>query len=131
MSMTINDNNYVDVAEKVIDRLAENKDKYGNSQMVTTSKLRNLLAMSADIYNEVSVSEEKLTEELISRIEYLRVRFVYEYGRENNRLLQRFIKEAKILDNLKEINGSKKNYTLFYHYMEALVAFHKYNGGRD
>lgn len=131
MSMTINDNNYVDVAEKVIDRLAENKDKYGNSQMVTTSKLRNLLAMSADIYNEVSVSEEKLTEELISRIEYLRVRFVYEYGRENNRLLQRFIKEAKILDNLKEINGSKKNYILFYHYMEALVAFHKYNGGRD
>ena len=136
MSMTINDNNYVDVAEKVIDRLAEIKDKYGNSQMVTTSKLRNLLAMSADIYNEVSVSEEKLTEELISRIEYLRVRFVYEYGRENkerenNRLLQRFIKEAKILDNLKEINGSKKNYILFYHYMEALVAFHKYNGGRD
>lgn len=136
MSMSIKENDYVDIAEKVIINLAKNKDKYGNTKMVTTSKLRNLLAMSADIYNEVLVSDEKLSEDLISRIDYLRVRFIYEYGRDNKGNsykgdLQKFIDDAKILDILKEINGSKKNYILFYHYMEALVAFHKYNGGRD
>ena len=39
--------------------------------------------------------------------------------------------EAQILDVLKEINGSKKNYILFSRYMEALIAFHKYYGGKD
>ena len=39
--------------------------------------------------------------------------------------------EAKILDILKEIQGDKDNFLLFAHYMEALVAFHKFYGGRD
>ena len=35
------------------------------------------------------------------------------------------------LDILKEIKQSKKNYLLFSRYMEALIAFHRYYGGRD
>ena len=38
---------------------------------------------------------------------------------------------AQILDILKEIKQSKKNYLLFSRYMEALIAFHRYYGGRD
>ena len=53
--MRINDNNCVDKAENVIKKLVEDsKQKYrGKINIVTTSKIRNLLAMNADIYNQV------------------------------------------------------------------------------
>ena len=52
--MQVNEQNYVDEAEKVIKSLMGKKDQRGRDiPIVTTSKLRNLLAMSADIYNEV------------------------------------------------------------------------------
>ncbi|MDD6196595.1 MAG: type III-A CRISPR-associated protein Csm2 [[Clostridium] aminophilum] len=128
----INDTNYVDEAENAIKRL-KNKinPKTGRPvPMVTTSKIRNLLSMSADIYNNVLIlNSEKLNSELAGRIEYLRMRFVYECGREP--AVKNFVLEAKILDVLKEIDGNKSNYILFNHYMEALVAFHKFYGGND
>jgi CRISPR-associated protein Csm2 len=129
--MRINDQNYVDEAEKVILKLKDLKDKKGKViPLVTTSKLRNLIAMTSDIYNEVmNGKEDKLSEEICSRIEYLRIRFLYEAGREQ--AVKSLVEQAGILQILKEIGNSKKNYILFNRYMEALVAFHKYNGGKD
>ena len=123
--------NYVDQAENAITRLAALTDKKGKKkQMVTTSKIRNLLAMSSDIYNQIiQDNEEDLKEEIVSRIEYLRVRFIYEAGREPS--VNDFLKETRVLDVLKDINGSRENYILFNRYMEALVAFHKYYGGKE
>jgi CRISPR-associated protein Csm2 len=124
--MKINDQNYVDEAEKVILKLKDLKDKKGKTiPLVTTSKLRNLLAMTADIYNEVMNSkDDKLSEDICSRIEYLRIRFLYEAGREQ--AVKSLVEMAGILQILKEIGNSKKNYILFNRYMEALVAFRKY-----
>ena len=59
----------------------------------------------------------------------IRVRFMYECGREPK--VNEFVQKAQILDILKEIKQSKKNYLLFSRYMEALIAFHRYYGGRD
>ena len=93
--MRINENNYVDKAEKVIKELAE---------------------------------ESKLN----GRIEYLRIRFVYECGRDDSkRKVRNFVEKSEVLEILKEIKKSKKNYLLFSRYMEALVAFHKYYGGKE
>ena len=117
--MRINENNYVDKAEKVIKELAEESKQRnrGRVDMVTTSKLRNLLAMTADIYNQV------LT---------WRIRFVYECGRDDSkRKVRNFVEKSEVLEILKEIKKSKKNYLLFSRYMEALVAFHKYYGGKE
>ena len=98
--------------------------------IVTTSKIRNLLAMTADIYNQVlTYTSEKLDDEICGRIEYLRIRFIYECGREPK--VKAFVKQAEILEILKEIRQSKKNYLLFSKYMEALIAFHKYYGGKE
>lgn len=130
--MRINESNYVDKAEKTIKKLVEeSKQKYrGKPNIVTTSKIRNLLAMSADIYNQVLVyPSEKLDDELSGRIEYLRIRFIYECGREPK--VREFVEQAEILEILKEIKQSKKNYLLFSRYMEALIAFHKYHGGKE
>ena len=129
--MQINDQNYVDKAESVIQKLKDKKNMQGRSiPVVTTSKHRNLLAMTADLYNEVvNQPEDGLNEDICSRIEYLRVRFLYEAGREPS--VKHLIQEADLLAVLKEINGSKQNYILFSRYMEALVAFRKFYVEKD
>lgn len=124
--MRINKQNYVDEAERVIKELSEKT----NQKMVTNSKIRNLLSTAADIYNQVlDCKEDKLPEDIASRIDYLRVRFVYESGRE--KAVKQLVEEAKLIENLKDIEGSKENYILFYHYMEALVAFKRYMNKND
>ena len=126
--MRLTEDNYVDIAEKAIKKLSG--DKNGKSNLVTTSKIRNLLAMTADIYNEaVNSKEETLSSELIGRINYMKIRFIYEAGREPK--VRRIVEEADILLHLDEINGSRKQYILFSHYMEALVAYRKFYGGKD
>ena len=56
--MKLTEDNYVELAEKAINNL-----KKKNGELVTTSKIRNLLAMTADIYNQVvNLKEEKLYE---------------------------------------------------------------------
>lgn len=41
------------------------------------------------------------------------------------------MRKSQIPEILREINGEKKNFILFNHYLEALVAFRKYYGGKD
>lgn len=134
MLKTINQDNYVDEAEKVIKTLKGRKNQRNGReiQMVTTSKIRSLLAMTSDIYNEtLNETESKLPQRLCSRIEYLRVRFIYESGKDQEGKVEDFVETARILDILKEIRGEKENFLLFARYMEALVAFHKFYGGKD
>lgn len=130
--MIITEKNYVEKAENAILKLKELKnEKTGKIiPMVTTSKIRNLLAMTSDIYNEVlNWREEKLNDEICGRIEYLKVRFLYEAGRETS--VRSFVITAEIITCLKEISDSRKQYILFSRYMEALVAYHKFYGGKD
>ena len=144
MIMLIDEKNYVDKAEKVICKLSQSHikknrngkclvDKAGNpvyEDMITTSKIRNLLAMAADIYNfALDCKDDKLPDELSAKIDYMRIRFVYESGRETK--VKELVEAAEILEILKQINGSKKNYILFYHYMEALVAFKRFYNKND
>ena len=131
MEMIITEKNYVEKAENVILKLKEKKDKKNRViPMVTTSKLRNLLSMTSDIYNEIlNFQEEELSEEICGRIDYLKVRFLYEAGREEK--VRDLGEEAKIIDCINEIKGNRKRYILFSRYMEALVAYHRYYGGRD
>lgn len=124
----INEGNYSDVAQNVIKTLSQ-PNKYGRINIISTSQLRNILAMSADIYNQDVPLEKDLTDEINSRIEYLRVRCFYEAGRD--RLVKDFMRKSQIPEILREINGEKKNFILFNHYLEALVAFRKYYGGKD
>ena len=129
--MRINEENYVAKAESVILKLSKQVDKQGKVvAMVTNSKIRNLLSMSADIYNQVlDCKEDKLPQELNGRIEYLRVRYIYEAGREPR--VKDLVIQGELLEIMKEIQGSKKNYILYYHYLEALVAFKRFWNKND
>lgn len=129
--MKLTEDNYVKTAENVILKLSKEVDRRGNQNgLVTTSKIRNLLAMTAEIYNDViNSTDEHLSQETIGRINYLKIRFVYEAGRE--KLVRSLVDEAQILSCLDDINGSRKQFLLFSRYMEALVAYRKFYGQKD
>lgn len=129
--MQIDETNYVDKAEQAIKDLISQKSKNGKTlSVVTTSKIRNLLAMVSDLYNEVVNSkEEKLSRDVVGRIGYMKLRFYYEAGREES--VKRLLQTANVFRIIDEIGTSRSNYLLFSRYIEALVAFRKYYGGKD
>ncbi len=122
--------NFVDKAEQAINRLNEEKDNRGKPiRVVSTSQIRNLLSMTSDIYHKVILlREEDLDEDVKGRIAYLRVRCIYESGR--NESVKVFVKNSRLLEILPKI-ATRKEYILFSQYMEALVAWRKYRYGQD
>ena len=120
----LTDDNYVDKAEKVIKSLNRNK-RDPKLFILTTSKIRNLLNLTSTLFDESKVGEYK---DLADKIAYLRVQFVYQSGRETS--VKDLVKKAEILDILKEINN-KESLQRFCRYMEALVAYFRFYGGKD
>jgi CRISPR-associated protein Csm2 len=124
----ISDANYCDRAESVIRKLKE------NDCLTTTSKIRGLLAMVNQIYNDVITRpDDNLEKGDISRIAYLKVRMVYEEGRDNDRgrPVKEFIQTSQLKEELGRVNGSRENFLRFCRYFEALVAYHRFYGGKD
>ena len=86
--------------------------------------------MVSDTYNDaLNLKGDKLSEELIGQINYMKIRFYYEAGREPK--VKELLEKAKVFDIMKQISNSRENYILFSRYMEALVAFRKFYGGKD
>lgn len=120
---------YVEDAEKAFKDWYSTRDK-----KITTSKIRGLLSGMSDIYNDVvRVEGEELPQDIVDRIQYLKVQFVYEYGRDDKKdgSVRRFINESKILNKIDQIGTSKKKFIEMERYMEALVAYHRFYGGKD
>lgn len=132
----INKVNYVDNAEEAIKSLIET-DRNGNKVIkLTTSKIRNILMMVTDLYNEaIRCKEEQLSSDIASRVKYMKMRLVYEIGRDiadrGKAGVEDFAKKAKLLEIIDSIGYSREDLILFCKYMEALVAYHKYYGGKD
>lgn len=126
----LNDTNYVDCAEKAIESLKQYKDKKGNYQVISTNQIRKILSLNSEIYNNVinSVEQGELTEEIIGRINYLKVRILYDCGREKT--VKDFVEQSHLKKHIEEVVTNKKNqkkyYLLFSQYLEALVAFRYY-----
>ena len=126
LTNSINNENYVEFAEKTMKEL-----KY----KPTTSQIRNILSLISQIYNEAVLEEEILSGEIANKIKYLKVRIVYERGRDSDRKkefpVKTFVDESQLISALDSIKNSKKKFVLFSKYVEALVAYHKYYGGKD
>ena len=132
--MKINKQNYVDEAERVIKGLIRT-DKFGNSKLdLTTSKIRNILSMVSELYTDAQHSrEDKLDADMVSRVQYLKMRIAYEAGRDDNgrvHPVNDFVMAAKLMQYIDEIK-SRQDLILYCNYMEALVAYHRFYGGHD
>ena len=128
--MEISKQNYVDVAEEVIKKLRKQDKNGGYKLELTTSKIRNILSMVSDLYTDAQHLREKtLGEDMVGRVQYLRMRIAYEAGRENS--VREFVSAAKILPFIALVGNSRQKLLLFCNYMEALVAYHKFYGGQE
>ena len=97
---------------------------------VTTSKIRNLLSLVTDIYNEENIrTDEKLQPDSVVKLNLMRVRVAYECGRDDT--VKSFVAQTNLLEYLKGISTDRADLIRFAHYMEALVAFHRYFGGKE
>lgn len=116
--------NYIDEAEKIMGDLSRRGVK------LTTSKIRNILSRVSDIYNvEVERTAETLLPESVSSLQMTRVRIAYECGRENT--VKDFVEESQLLRYIKGVENSRTKFLHFARYMEALVAYHRFYGGKD
>lgn len=117
--VTLDSENYVDIAEKNIQFLCNDRQK------ITTSKIRYLFSMIANVYNkEMLNTNSNILESTKSGLQTLRVKLIYEAGRSVE--TKNFISKCNILEYLKDINNERKKFVIFFHYFEALVAYHKY-----
>lgn len=123
----LTDDNYVDKAEEAIKSLRRNERDRRNPDafLLTTSKIRHLLSLTSTLFDESNVKEYT---DLQDKIAYLRVQFVYQSGREF--AVKDLVQKAQILEAIKEVSD-KETLQRFCRYMEALVAYFKFYGGKD
>lgn len=96
--------------------------------LITTSQIRKFLSAVNCLENKISGCEEQLPQDIVNEIKYLKVKLAYQVGREkSNKGLKNFYNEIEPL--ISQIKESKNNYTKVARYIEAIVAYHKFNGG--
>ena len=140
--MIMSDVDVISQAESVIKSLLH-KDKYGNDVLdLKTNQIRKFLSAVNAVSNKVSVfkaanpNEKELSANIADEIRYLQVMLVYQIGREKSASkytgpIEKFENKAGLIKTIKSIGTSIEAYENFARYMESLVAYHKYYGGRD
>lgn len=133
-------------AEQVIQKLKK------RNVLITTSQIRKFLTAVSVLNNKVQRFEIRerqiqatknltftLPDELVMQIKYLKIIMAYQSGKnrkkhdrndEKNEVYQ-FIREAKLNEFIDEIGTDLSKYKEFAKYIEALVAYHKFYGGKD
>ena len=116
---------FVDAAEQVILQIAAQDNR------ITNTKLRNLYSLITDISNVENLRTDKeLLPESRTQLMMARVRMVYEAGRENS--VKFFLQKARLLEYMKDIGTDREKLMRYSHYMEALVAYHRFHiGGKE
>lgn len=122
-------------AEKAIKGL-QYKDRYDNIKIdVTTSQIRkfltavNVVRNKVDLYKAKNKGAETLSEELTAEIKFLKVNLLYQVGR--TAAVKQFMTVSKLNIIIDGIGDSLARFVKFTKYVEALVAYHKFLGGKD
>lgn len=122
----------VKISEKAkisIDSLERNR--WGGINL-TTSQIRKFLAGVNSLRNKVQVLksrgeiEETLTDEVMMEIDYLKIKLIYQC---RERSVRDFVDKSELFKMIDKIGSSYKRFSQFCYYVEALVAYHKYQGG--
>lgn len=122
---------YVTRAESVIKSLSTNNK---GVIKLTTTQLRKFLAMANEIDNKIKLCELRdeikddiLPEPIKNEILSMKVKLVYQSGREKD--VKEFVEKSKIMNDINDIDGKASNFKEFFNYLEALVAYRKFEGG--
>lgn len=108
---------YVEFADTLMQQQCKN---------ITTSKLRKILSLFMDVYNTENLrTDEAIAQENVTRLQLAKIRLVYECGREKE--VKAFAEDAYLFHWLKEAGTSREMVLRYIHYLEALVAYHRYH----
>ena len=127
-------------AEAIILSLEKNRR---NEFALRTNQLRKFLSAVNTVSNKVNVYQAQilsanpsrmskdlvLSEQLAAEIKYLKVKIAYQAGRE--RAVRDFVQKAELTKKIDDIGTDLSKYKEFAKYIEALVAYHKFYGGKD
>ena len=122
----------VDAAEKVINYLE--KDKYGNIAL-TTSQIRkfltavNVVRNKVDLYIAQNKYADELSIELAAEGKFLKVNLLYQAGRA--KAVKDFMEISNLAAIIGDVDKNIKKFQRLCKYVEALVAYHKFMGGKD
>lgn len=122
----------VDAAEKVINYLE--KDKYGNIAL-TTSQIRkfltavNVVRNKVDLYIAQNKYADELSIELAAEVKFLKVNLLYQAGRA--KAVKDFMEISNLAAIIGDVDKNIKKFQRLCKYVEALVAYHKFMGGKD
>lgn len=137
--------------------MSKKKINYGKKKYkfkITTSQIRKLLSILNDIYSfvvstpansDTAKGEDYLDESdeiLKEKMQYLKMRCIYEAGRDEyydkkTTGVRDFVNRTQILmylDEFEKITSHKELHKAFiwiFHYMESLIAYHRFLGGKD
>lgn len=64
-------------------------------------------------------------------IKFLKVNLLYQAGKDKKEIVKDFVEKAKLATIINGIGSDLDKFNKFCKYVEALVAYHKYYGGKD
>lgn len=120
--------NVVKKADEVMHQLMK-KNRLTTSQIRKFLIAVNTVTNKVNVYKSKNVGVQQLTDELATEVQYLKVKIVYQAGREDT--VKKFVQASRLLEWIDGIGTDMKKYDEFAHYVEALVAYHKFYGGQD
>lgn len=119
-------------AEQVIlglERDNEGKPKITKSQIRKFLAAVNTLTNKVEVYRAQNGGAKELSPAFGEQVKYLKVKFAYQAGRE--RTVRELGEKGKIQERIDRIGLSVERYERFARFIEALVAYHKFHGGKD
>lgn len=117
-------------AKEVMEHELE-RNKYGKLSL-TTSQLRKFLSAVNSVSNKINLyriqntNSKELNEDLAAQVQYLKIKLVYQAGREQS--VKDFMNKSGLETMISGIGTSIKKYEEFAKYVEALVAYRKFEG---
>ena len=124
-------------AENVITRLNKKRKKNGEEEIaLTTAQIRKFLSAVNALTNKISMYRTRcgetnvLSPELAAEVKFLKVKLAYQVARNRGKVGD-LEKKANLMARIDQIGTDMKKYDAFIHFVEALVAYHKFHGGRD
>lgn len=113
----LTEENYLDLAKKIIKR---------NKKNITTTQLRNILQYLSLLDNKLLTTSDSKKDALIKKeLTYFKLRLIYAAGRDSK--VKSFITDSNLIDYVQTAQTSFKEFKLYHHYLEALVAYHKFD----
>ena len=125
-------------AEEAIKKLVRKDNKGKDVIGLKTNQIRKFLTAVTSLTNKIDVYKlkngqtDELSEDLANEVKFLKVKIAYQVGRDDKfGNVKKFADAANLVNRIDMIGTSIRRFESFARYMEALVAYHKFYGGKD